>query len=170
MAEAKIPTGIGDLIKNGTQGLISGLGDSIAKVTKCFKADPTEAEKAQSELEQLKLNISVKMQELANQAEEFHTRALESEDKAVTERWTSDMGSDSWLSKNTRPIVMLSLLAFLFVIVICDSCNITFDVKPEYIDLLKSLLVTVVVAYFGSRGVEKLKSMHESSKITLNSK
>jgi len=74
------------------------------------------------------------------------------------------MGSDSWLSKNTRPIVMLSLLGFLFIIVICDSANITFDVKESYITLMESLLITVVVAYFGSRGVEKFKSMHESNK------
>jgi hypothetical protein len=93
------------------------------------------------------------------------TKQMESEDKAITERWKADMESDSWLSKNTRPLVMLSLLGFLFVIIIFDSAiKKGFEVKPEYIALMETLLVTVVVAYFSSRGVEKFKAIHESTK------
>lgn len=92
------------------------------------------------------------------------TKQALSEDQEITERWKADMESDSWLSKNTRPLVMLSLLGFLFIIIFLDSCGINFDVKPSYITLMETLLVTVVVAYFGSRGVEKFKSMHEATK------
>lgn len=92
------------------------------------------------------------------------TKRIESEDNAITERWKSDMESDSWLSKNTRPLVMVSLLGFLFVIIICDSMNIKFEVKESYVTLLESLLITVVVAYYGSRGVEKFKTIHENTK------
>lgn len=93
------------------------------------------------------------------------TKQMLSEDQSITDRWKSDMESDSWLSKNTRPLVMLSLLGFFFLLVIFDSAISTaFEVKPAYITLMESLLITVVVAYFGSRGVEKFKSMHETTK------
>lgn len=97
--------------------------------------------------------------------EQEATKQIESEDKAVTDRWKSDMESDSWLSKNTRPLVMLSLLAFLFVLIFCDSAiKERFEVKDSYITLMETLLVTVTVAYFGSRGVEKFKTIHENTK------
>ena len=77
-------------------------------------------------------------------------------EQTVTERWKADSTSDSWLSKNTRPLVMLSLLLFLYVIIACDSAGLAFEVKDNYVDLLSTLLVTTVVAYFGSRGAEKV--------------
>nr|WP_298658015.1 hypothetical protein [uncultured Flavobacterium sp.] len=87
------------------------------------------------------------------------TKQVVSEDSAVTDRWKSDMESDSWMSKNTRPLTMLSLLGFTFIIIIFDSLNITFEVKESYVSLLETLLITVVVAYFGSRGVEKYQTI-----------
>lgn len=92
---------------------------------------------------------------------EMETLSIEFE-KTVSQRWQSDMNSDSWLSKNTRPITMLSLLSFLYVIVLSDSFNIAFEVKDIYIDLMQILLTTTVVAYFGSRGVEKYHSIKKN--------
>jgi hypothetical protein len=77
----------------------------------------------------------------------------------VSKRWESDMKSDSWLSKNTRPMTLIFLTISTVFIIILDSLNIDFGVNIEWIDLLKSLLVTVYVAYFGSRGVEKYKAI-----------
>lgn len=93
------------------------------------------------------------------------TKQAISEDTSVTDRWKADMGSDSWLSKNTRPTVMLALLGFLFIMIILDSMEIKFNIKESYIGLMESLLITVVVAYFGSRGAEKFKSIHEAGKV-----
>lgn len=88
------------------------------------------------------------------------TQRMLSEDKAVTDRWQADMSSDSWLSKNTRPIVMLSLLGFIFILVFFDSAiKEKFEVKEEYISLLKAALETSLIAYFGSRGFEKYTAM-----------
>lgn len=89
------------------------------------------------------------------------TKQVVSEDSAVTDRWKADMESDSWMSKNTRPLTMLSLLGFTFIIIIFDSLNITFEVKESYVTLLETLLITVVVAYFGSRGVEKYQTIRQ---------
>lgn len=77
----------------------------------------------------------------------------------VTERWSSDMTSDSWLSKNTRPLTLLYLTFMTTLFVILDSSDSPFKVGSEWVELLKTLLVTVYVAYFGSRGFEKYKKI-----------
>ena len=73
----------------------------------------------------------------------------------ISERWESDLTSDSWLSKNTRPLTLLFLTLMTTLFVILDSSDSPFKVSSEWIELLKTLLVTVYVAYFGSRGFEK---------------
>jgi hypothetical protein len=75
----------------------------------------------------------------------------------VSKRWKSDMASDSWLSKNTRPMALIFLTVSMIFLILLDSLDIEFGVNIEWIELLKSLLITVYVAYFGSRGVEKYK-------------
>lgn len=77
----------------------------------------------------------------------------------ISKRWDSDMKSDSYLSKNTRPLALLFLTVSMVFLIVLDSLNIDFGVSEEWIDLLKSLLITVYVAYFGSRGVEKFKAI-----------
>jgi len=77
----------------------------------------------------------------------------------ITKRWESDNLSDSWFSKNTRPLTLIFLTVSMVFLILLDSFNIDFGVNSEWIDLLKSLLITVYVAYFGSRGVEKFKSI-----------
>ena len=75
----------------------------------------------------------------------------------ISKRWAADMSSDSWLSKNTRPMTLIFLTVSTWCLILMDSLNIDFGVSTEWIDLLKSLLLTVYVAYFGSRGFEKYK-------------
>ena len=77
----------------------------------------------------------------------------------VSKRWVSDMKSDSWLSKNTRPMTLIFLTVSMVILVLLDSFNIDFSVGTGWVDLLKSLLITVYVAYFGSRGAEKFKQI-----------
>tara|TARA_R100001129_G_scaffold112594_1_gene77536 strand:+ start:5716 stop:6186 length:471 start_codon:yes stop_codon:yes gene_type:complete len=77
----------------------------------------------------------------------------------VSKRWDSDMKSDSWLSKNTRPMSLIFLTVSMIILIILDSFQWTFTVDTGWVELLKTLLVTVYVAYFGSRGAEKFKSI-----------
>jgi len=77
----------------------------------------------------------------------------------VTERWNSDMVSDSWLSKNVRPITLLYLLLVFSILVVFDSIENSFEVKVGWVSLIESLLITVVVAYFGGRSYEKGKKI-----------
>ena len=79
----------------------------------------------------------------------------------VSNRWNNDMKSDSWLSKNTRPLALI-FLTFASTLIMCiDSCNLQFKVETAWIELLKTLLITVYVAYFGSRGAEKITKIKQ---------
>ncbi|NQY43187.1 MAG: hypothetical protein HRT87_07595 [Legionellales bacterium] len=83
-----------------------------------------------------------------------------SEMEEVTKRWSSDMVSDSWLSKNIRPIVLAWLVIFVSLFAVVDSIDtIDFTVEAAWITLFSTLLVTVIVSYFGSRGVEKYQKI-----------
>ena len=77
----------------------------------------------------------------------------------VSKRWEADMKSDSYLSKNTRPMTLIFLTVSLIVFIFLDGFDMEWTVDTGWIDLLKSLLITVYVAYFGSRGAEKFKSI-----------
>jgi len=77
----------------------------------------------------------------------------------VSERWKSDMVSDSWLSKNVRPLTLLYLLLVFSILVIFDSIENSLVVKVGWVSLVESLLITVVVAYFGGRSYEKGKKI-----------
>ena len=77
----------------------------------------------------------------------------------VSKRWASDMQSDSWLSKNTRPMSLIFLTLSMVILILLDSFEWSFEVSSGWVDLLQTLLVTVYVAYFGSRGAEKFQSI-----------
>ena len=82
----------------------------------------------------------------------------------VTKRWESDMKSDSWLSKNTRPLCLIFLSIMTIAFIWVDSHHeISFTVEQEWIGLLKTLVTTVYVAYFGSRGAEKFKTISNNN-------
>ena len=66
-----------------------------------------------------------------------------------------DSTSDSWLSKNIRPLVLLILVISTILLVFIDAGKISFEVKESWVDLLQIVLITVIGAYFGSRGLEK---------------
>ena len=73
----------------------------------------------------------------------------------ISNRWASDMGSDSWLSKNTRPMTLIFLTLAMTIFIVLDS-TVLLEINQGWVSLLEALLITVYVAYFGSRGVEKI--------------
>jgi len=77
--------------------------------------------------------------------------------KQVTERWKLDMNSDSWLSKNIRPLVLIFLVICTMLLIFIDAGFLKFNVKDSYVDLLQLVLITVIGAYFGGRSLEKVK-------------
>jgi hypothetical protein len=124
---SKIADVVGDLLPdNGVLGIVKNLID---------KDDVLPAEDKEKALKLLEQDM-VEMQE-------------------VSKRWASDMKSDSWLSKNTRPMTLIYLTVMMSLYIILDSLDIAFNIDDSCVELLKTLLVTIYVAYFGSRGFEK---------------
>ena len=77
--------------------------------------------------------------------------------KNVTDRWQADMNSDSWLSKNVRPLVLIFLVVSTVLMIFIDAGTIQFNVEEKWKDLLQLVLITVIGAYFGGRSLEKRK-------------
>ena len=77
--------------------------------------------------------------------------------KEVSNRWKVDMNSDSWLSKNIRPMVLIFLVVSTVLMIFIDAGMIAFEVKDTWVDLLQLVLITVIGAYFGGRSLEKVK-------------
>ncbi len=124
----KILNGIGDILPdNGVYGVVKNL------ITTDKEMSPADKETAMKLLEM----------DLA-------------EMQSVSDRWQYDMKSDSWLSKNTRPLALIYLTVCMTLYIVLDSMQMVFDMKEAWIDLLQTLLVTVYVAYFGYRGAEKV--------------
>lgn len=76
--------------------------------------------------------------------------------KEVSTRWVSDNATDSFLTQNIRPLVLAFLTLTLFIYIILDSSIGGFNIAPQWIDLLSSLLLLVYGGYFGARSAEKI--------------
>ena len=122
-----------DIFSSGTSKLVDAVGNAIDKnVT------------SKEERLQLKNEFTTIIQD--------HEFRMQNE---LTTRHKADMVSDSWLSKNIRPMTLIFLLSFMSTITIWDSVSISFSVEEAYIILLKTLLITVFIFYFGDRFVNK---------------
>jgi len=78
-------------------------------------------------------------------------------EKEISSRWNADMKSDSWLSKNVRPLVLIFLVISTVLLIFIDAGAINFVVEAKWTDLLQLVLITVIGAYFGGRSLEKTK-------------
>jgi|TARA_R100000084_G_scaffold109439_1_gene76840 hypothetical protein len=81
----------------------------------------------------------------------------------VTKRWEADMNSDSWLSKNVRPLVLIFLVVCTMILVFIDAGVINFKVEDQWINLLEITLLTVIGAYFGGRSIEKVRNTNKKN-------
>jgi hypothetical protein len=97
----------------------------------------------------------------AQEKMEFEKMLMEYESNAqdnVTERWKSDMMSDSWLSKNIRPMILMYLILSFTIFVVTDSIeNVAFNINESYIDVFSVLMTTAFTAYFAGRSYEKIR-------------
>jgi hypothetical protein len=126
-----------------------GIDDIIGAGLKIIdKVIPDPAAKAAAQLELQKLAQDGKLAEL---------QADMNEQNNVSERWKADLGSDSWLSKNVRPMTLVALLVAYFIFATASAFEII--VKPEYVNLLGQMIMLIVSAYFGGRTLEKIMSM-----------
>ena len=126
---------IGKIFSSGATELVKGVGGVIDNL------HTSEEEKlaAEQKIKELISNYEVEME------------------KNITEKWKMDMQSDSWLSKNIRPLVLIFLVVSTVLLVFIDAGVISFEVKASWVDLLQLVLITVIGAYFGGRSLEKVK-------------
>lgn len=94
---------------------------------------------------------------------EIFIRAESEMQKNVSDRWKYDMESDSWLSKNVRPLVLVFLIFTTILLIFIEGGNIDFYIKEEWITLLQLILLTVIGAYFGGRSIEKVNKTRNKS-------
>ena len=112
--------------------------------------DPEAKAKAQFELARMAQDG-----ELTRMANE--TKLFEVEQENVTRRAEADMASDSWMSKNVRPLVLVFLVVSTVLMMFIDAGVLSFNVEAKWTDLLQLVLITVIGAYFGGRSIEKVK-------------
>ncbi len=120
-----------------------GVGEAVEKVGGVLdKFITTKEEKAEAlnEINKVFLDAEAKIQ------------------AEVSARWNADMASDSWMSKNIRPLTLMFLIVSTVLLIFVDAGAIEFVVKDSWVDLLQLVLITVVGAYFGGRSVEKIKN------------
>lgn len=79
----------------------------------------------------------------------------------ISERWKSDMLSDSWLSKNIRPLTLAFLLFVLTIFTLIDFSFVGLEIQEAWINLWQMLAITAFGAYFGGRSWEKIKRKNE---------
>ena len=99
---------------------------------------------------------------LSAEEKEFALQVMQldiQEMKGVSERWRSDMSSDSYLSKNVRPLTLVFLTLATVLLIYIDTFEEGISTPTEWVDLLKSLLLGVYISYFGSRGLEKYRKL-----------
>ena len=126
---------LGQLFSGGAADLVKGVGGVIDNLH-TSKEEKLEAER---KIKEIIANYEVEME------------------KNITSRWEADLKSDSWLSKNVRPMVLIFLIVCTMLLIFIDAGTINFEVKSSWVDLLQLVLITVIGAYFGGRSFEKVK-------------
>ena len=120
------------------------------KILDKFFPDP--AQKAEAQVKLLELAQSGELAKMANETELFKT-----EQENVTGRWTSDMASDSWLSKNIRPMSLIAIFSGYFTFAMMSAYG--YNANEAYVTLLGNWGMLIFGAYFGSRSLEKITEL-----------
>ena len=126
---------LGTIFSGGAKDLVEGVGGVIDNL----HTSKEEKLEAAQKVKELIANYETQME------------------KEITSRWQSDMASDSWLSKNVRPMVLIFLVLSTVLLIFIDAGVINFVVEAKWTDLLQLVLITVIGAYFGGRSLEKTK-------------
>ena len=126
---------LGGLFSGGAAELVKGVGGVIDNL----HTSGEEKLEAERKIKELVANYEVEME------------------KNITSRWEADLKSDSWLSKNVRPLVLIFLIVCTMLLIFIDAGALNFEVKSSWVDLLQLVLITVIGAYFGGRSLEKVK-------------
>tara|TARA_R100000152_G_C6726499_1_gene151695 strand:+ start:222 stop:617 length:396 start_codon:yes stop_codon:yes gene_type:complete len=126
---------LGTIFSGGAKDLVEGVGGVIDNL----HTSKEEKLAAELKVKELVANYETQME------------------KEITARWQADMNSDSWLSKNIRPLTLAFLVVSTVLMIFIDAGVVQFHVEEKWTDLLQLVLITVIGAYFGGRSLEKTK-------------
>jgi hypothetical protein len=113
---------------------------------------PDPAQKAEAQMKLAELAQSGELAKIANETEVYKI-----EQENISERWTADMSSDSWLSKNIRPMALAAIFVAYFVFTMMSAFG--YNAQESYVQLLGQWGQIIFLAYFGGRTVEKLADL-----------
>lgn len=126
---------------------ILGIGNKLID-----KLIPDPEAKAKAQMDLAKMAQDGELAKMAND-----TKLYEVEQTAITDRWQADMGSDSWLSKNIRPLALIAIFVAFFLFTMMSAFG--YNAQESYVQLLGQWGQIIFLAYFGGRTVEKLADM-----------
>lgn len=139
-----------EILKNAAPALATAVGGPLGGMAVKAIADKLGVPASISDV----TNALQANPDLAAKLKEIDTRAFEAETKAVSERWQADMASDSWLSKNIRPMTLVYILTAFILMSVLDGFG--FHISEAYVNLLGQWGMVVMTAYFGGRTLEKI--------------
>lgn len=135
---------LSEIFSSSVSGVIDSVGNAIDK---CITSDE-EKLTLRNELIRIQEEASLKQQELDMQLE-----------KEITQRQSNDMQSDSWLSKNIRPLTLIFILVMYSLLSI--SSGFKFEVTESYVSLLGQWGMLIMSFYFGGRTFEKIAQIKQ---------
>lgn len=135
----------------GLDALLSIGGKLIDKLI------PDPEAKAKAQLDLAKMAQDGELAKMAND-----TKLYETEQKGITDRWTSDMASDSWLSKNIRPMSLVAVFTGFFIFALMSAFG--YNANESYVNLLGQWGMLIMSAYFGGRTLEKIIELKQGNK------
>ena len=145
------------LLSNGL-GLVANAvmakGQSFVEEKLGVKLAPNMSPEQVAQLKIAEMEHEEELMRLRLEENKLDIEAFKAEAAAVTDRWKADMASDSWLSKNIRPMTLIAILAGYFVFAGMSAFGL--EANANYVTLLGQWGQIVMLAYFGGRTVEKV--------------
>jgi hypothetical protein len=160
---------LGSLAENGLTLLSSAIqakGKEVVEKTLGVKIPDSPTPEDVSKLRQLQfdheenlLALGIEKAKLELEEMKVLATAAQNEDDNVTDRWNADMSSDSWLSKNIRPISLIAIFLGYFLFAMMSAFG--HNANESYVTLLGNWGMLIMGAYFGGRTIEKLADMRK---------
>ena len=160
---------LGSLAENGLTLLSSAIqakGKEVVEKTLGVKIPDNPSPEDVSKLRQLQfeheenlLELGIEKAKLELEEMKVLAAAAQNEDNNVTDRWDADMSSDSWLSKNIRPMSLIAIFLGYFLFAMMSAYG--YNANESYVTLLGNWGMLIMGAYFGGRTIEKLADMRK---------
>ena len=158
---------LGSLASNGLGLLSSAIqakGKEVVENTLGVKISDNPSPEEVAKLRQLQFDHEERLLELGIEKAKMELAELDLLAKAaqndadnITDRWQADMASDSWLSKNIRPMSLIAIFAGYFLFAMMSAFD--YNANESYVTLLGNWGMLIMGAYFGGRTIEKLADM-----------